>query len=147
MVRRYGAYGLRLTELARGQDGRAVDPSSERKGTSAETTFNSDLSDFAALEDRLQPLCEKVAARLRERGWATRIVVLKLKTSRLPPADPATHPARPHPDRAHALRLRRELLRAEARGTAYRADRGGRRRAAGSQRRQNDFFGGEKRGR
>ena len=54
-----GAHGLRLAQLSRGQDARAVDPESDRKGISAETTFNDDLCELAALEDRLWPCCEK----------------------------------------------------------------------------------------
>src|SRR5262249_30220466 len=56
LANRYGDYGLRLARLARGQDARAVDPDSERKGMSAETTFNEDLSRLGELEDELWPL-------------------------------------------------------------------------------------------
>jgi DNA polymerase-4 len=143
MVRRYGAYGLRLTELARGQDGRAVDPSSERKGTSAETTFNSDLSDLAALEDRLQPLCEKVAARLRERGWATRIVVLKLKTTDFRLLTRRRTLPVPTQTARTLYACARELLRAEARGTAYRLIGVGAAELLEASVGQNDFFGGD----
>ena len=41
------------------EDARPVDPDSERKGISAETTFLEDLSELAALEGRLWPLCDK----------------------------------------------------------------------------------------
>jgi DNA polymerase-4 len=120
LIQRFGSYGLRLHDLAHGRDSRVVDPASERKGTSAETTFNTDLADLAALEDKLQPLCEKVAHRLRERGWATRVVVLKLKTSdfrlltRRRTLPVATQTART------LFTCARELLRAEAHGTPYR---------------------------
>ena len=51
------------------------------KSVSAETTFDSDLSDAGALADTLWPLCERVAARLRHGEVAAHTVVLKLKTA------------------------------------------------------------------
>ena len=51
--------------VAHAQDARAVDPDHERKSLSAETTFNSDISDRGALEDELWPLCERVARKMR----------------------------------------------------------------------------------
>ncbi|MBC6982083.1 DNA polymerase IV [Caulobacter sp. 17J80-11] len=81
LARRFGEYGLRLSQLSRGQDARAVDPESERKGMSAETTFNDDMAGLAQLEDELWPLCDKLAAKARRDGAAARVVVLKLKTA------------------------------------------------------------------
>jgi DNA polymerase IV len=80
LARRWGAHGLRLARLARGEDRRPVDPEGDRKGVSAETTFDVDLRELHALEDRLWPCCEKVAARARADGFAGRTVVLKLRT-------------------------------------------------------------------
>ena len=81
LAQRFGTYGLRLSDLANGRDDRPVDPDQERKGVSAETTFNTDLDARSDLEDRLWPLCEKVGRRMREGGLAGRAVVLKLKTA------------------------------------------------------------------
>ncbi len=78
---RWGAHGLRLSQLAHGQDDRAVDPDQERKGISAETTFDEDISGRDQLEDRLWPLCEKVARHARQSTVAGRVVTLKLKTA------------------------------------------------------------------
>jgi DNA polymerase-4 len=75
----WGAHGLRLSELARGKDARPVDPDQERKGISAETTFEHDLTALGALEDKLAPLCEKVARQARAAGVAGRTVTLKLR--------------------------------------------------------------------
>ena len=47
----------------------------------AETTFDVDLSDAEELAATLWPLCERVAARLRQSESAARTVVLKLKTA------------------------------------------------------------------
>jgi DNA polymerase-4 len=81
LVNRFGAQGLRLSQLARGQDARPVDPSQERKGISAETTFEDDLSALTALEDKLAPLCDKVAQQARAAGVAGRAVTLKLRAT------------------------------------------------------------------
>jgi DNA polymerase-4 len=81
LAKRWGAYGLRLASLSRGEDARAVDPDQARKSISAETTFNEDIADLDALEDRLQPLCERVARTARKSGLAGRVVTLKLKRS------------------------------------------------------------------
>jgi DNA polymerase-4 len=81
LVRRYGAIGHRLARFARGEDSRPVDPDAPLKSVSAETTFDSDISDAGALADVLWPLCERVAARLRHGDVAAHTVVLKLKTA------------------------------------------------------------------
>jgi len=79
LVKRYGDWGLRLSDLAHGRDSRPVDPEHDRKGMSAETTFNVDLSSAADLESQLWPLCEKLAAKARRDGIAGRVVTLKLR--------------------------------------------------------------------
>ncbi len=81
LASRFGAHGLRLSGLAKGQDSRLVNPSEARKGISAETTFGDDLLRLADLEDRLAPLCERVARQARAAGVSGRVVTLKLKTA------------------------------------------------------------------
>ena len=78
---RWGAQGLRLSALSHGRDQRAVNPAEERKGISAETTFNDDLSALADLEDILAGLAEKVARHARTDGVAGWVVTLKLRTT------------------------------------------------------------------
>ena len=51
------------------------------KSISAETTFNTDISDRAELERILWPLAEKVSRRAKAEGLAGQTIVLKLKTS------------------------------------------------------------------
>jgi DNA polymerase-4 len=117
---RFGAHGLRLAQLSQGQDARAVDPDQDRKSVSAETTFDEDYADRQTLEDRLWPLCEKVARICRRDGIAGRVAVLKLRRSdfsiitrrRTLPA--ATQTARV------LFQTARELLAREIDGTAYR---------------------------
>jgi DNA polymerase-4 len=79
LIRRYGETGLRLHDLAHGRDARRVNPEHDRKGMSAETTFNDDLTDAADLEAELWPLCEKLASKARRDGVASRVLVLKLR--------------------------------------------------------------------
>ena len=79
LIRRYGEWGLRLHDLSQGRDARAVNPDHDRKGMSAETTFNDDLTTVEALEAQLWPLCEKLASKARRDGVASRVIVLKLR--------------------------------------------------------------------
>ena len=79
LAARYGDHGLRLHALAHARDSRPVDPESDRRGMSAETTFNEDLSDVKALDDELWPLCDKLASKARRAGVAGRVLVLKLR--------------------------------------------------------------------
>lgn len=79
LVRLYGETGLRLHDLAHGRDARVVNPDHDRKGMSAETTFTEDLTSAADLEGELWPLCEKLAAKARGDGVASRVLVLKLR--------------------------------------------------------------------
>jgi DNA polymerase-4 len=77
----YGAYGLRLASLARGQDARPVQSGQARKSLSAETTFEDDLVRIEDLTARLWPLCETVARRVRGENIAGRVVTLKLRAA------------------------------------------------------------------
>jgi DNA polymerase-4 len=81
LVLRYGSMGHRLYRFARGEDSRHVEPDAPAKSVSAETTFNEDLSERAALEAELWPLAEAVSRRLKKGELAARSVVLKLKTA------------------------------------------------------------------
>ena len=81
LSRRFGTYGLRLSQLSQGLDSRPVDPNQIRKSVSAETTFSKDLSLLDDLTDALWPLCEKVARQMRTGAIAGRVATLKLKTS------------------------------------------------------------------
>jgi len=120
LTRRWGAYGLRLSELAQGRDGRAVDPDQERKSISAETTFFDDLTDLGDLEDRLWPLCERVGRQARAGGVAGRVATLKLKTKDFRTLTRRRTLAVPTQSGGALFQLTRALLAAEMRGDAYR---------------------------
>ncbi len=79
---RLGKDGPALVRRARGEDSRAVSPGQDTKSVSAETTFDHDLSDPAALERYLWRIAEKLARRLHEKELAAGGVVLKLRTAR-----------------------------------------------------------------
>jgi len=81
LMRRYGEEGRRLSRLCRGIDERKVDAARETKSISAETTFESDISDFRTLERILWTLSEEVSARLKQKELAGATVTLKLKTA------------------------------------------------------------------
>ena len=81
MMREFGQEGQRLWRLARGIDSRSVSPDREAKSISAETTFESDISDAETLLPVLHQLCEKVAGRLKKADLAGRSITLKLKTA------------------------------------------------------------------
>ena len=120
MGQRFGAYGLRLHQLSRGEDSRPVNPNEARKGVSNETTFETDISDCETLEDILWPLCEKTARRCREAGVAGRAVVLKLKTADFRIITRRRTLPVPVQTAKGLFATARELLAPEARGVAYR---------------------------
>lgn len=80
LMRRFGNMGARLYHLSRGEDLRDVSTERETKSISAETTFNDDISDYAALEPILWKLAERVSRRAKTSGMAGYTVTMKLKT-------------------------------------------------------------------
>ncbi|MCG7362907.1 DNA polymerase IV [Roseomonas sp. ACRSG] len=119
-AQRFGEDGPALAARARGEDSRPVDPNRETKSISAETTFETDIADLAALEVPLWRMCEKLARRLRQQGFAAGGVVLKLKTASfaLRTRHARLHAATRLPDTLFAAA--RPLLAKEADGTAFR---------------------------
>lgn len=117
LEQRFGRWGRRLHELARGIDEHAVQPERPTLQVSAEDTFENDLR-LDELETHIRRLAEKAwAGHLREqgskeRGRVARTVVLKLKTSDFRiltrSVTPATRPLSAHAlaDIACALRDR-----------------------------------------
>jgi DNA polymerase-4 len=60
----FGSLGDRIYELARGQDQRAVQPNSQRKSLSTETTYNADLKSLAVCEAELIKLIDDLKAQV-----------------------------------------------------------------------------------
>lgn len=120
MAKRYGDHGLRLARLARAEDNRKVQTSSERKSVSAETTFNSDIRDLETLKDMLWQVCLKTSDRSKAKNLAGQVVTLKLKTSGFKSVTRRRTLAQPVQLADVIFRALEPLLEAEANGEAFR---------------------------
>ncbi|UEM22463.1 DNA polymerase IV [Skermanella mucosa] len=120
LMKRYGVMGRRLYRFARGEDLRTVDPDEETKSISAETTFNHDIADLDELVNRLWPLCETVARRLKAQGLAGGSVVLKLKTAEFRQATRSRKLGSPTQMADAIFQAALPLLEREATGIQYR---------------------------
>ena len=97
LQQRFGRYGMRLYELARGIDNNPVEPNRPTQSISAEDTFETDVL-LAATEPMIRSLAEKVWNASRKETRIPRTVVLKLKTAQFsiltrsltPPSTPAS---------------------------------------------------------
>lgn len=145
LVERWGAHGLRLAQLAQGRDARAVNPNEERKGISAETTFETDLSGLADLEDKLAPLCERVARQARAGGVAGRVVTLKLRTTDFRIVTRRRTVAVPTQTAKTLFAVGRELLAKEATGRPWRLIGIGVAELIEAATAEADFFAGDER--
>jgi DNA polymerase IV len=76
----FGRYGMRLYELARGNDDSKVVPDRPTQSISVEDTLERDVP-LADLEPMIRRLAEKLWSASRKESRAARTVVLKLKTS------------------------------------------------------------------
>jgi DNA polymerase IV len=94
---RFGRYGVRLYELARGVDGTKVVPDRPTQSISAEDTFERDVP-LTETEPMIRKLAELTWAASRKESRIARTVVLKLKTaefkiltrSHTPPSPPSS---------------------------------------------------------
>ncbi len=77
---RFGRYGVRLYELARGIDNSEVVPDRPTQSISAEDTFEQDIL-LTDMEPMIRKLAEHTWATSRKESRIARTVVLKLKTS------------------------------------------------------------------
>jgi DNA polymerase-4 len=77
---RFGRYGVRLYELARGIDNSDVVPDRPTQSISAEDTFEQDVL-LAEMEPMIRKLAEHAWTASRKESRIARTVVLKLKTS------------------------------------------------------------------
>jgi len=97
LQQRFGRYGMRLYELARGIDNNAFEPNRPTQSISAEDTFETDVL-LHETEPMIRRLAEKVWNASRKETRIPRTVVLKLKTAQFailtrsltPPATPST---------------------------------------------------------
>ncbi|NLE71422.1 MAG: DNA polymerase IV [Actinomycetales bacterium] len=75
------AAGAHLHDLAWGRDPRPVTPERQEKSVGAETTFDVDLHDRAAIEAQVLAMAERCTRHLRAKGLVGRTVVLKVRTA------------------------------------------------------------------
>ena len=80
LEQRFGRYGMRLYELARGIDNSPVEPNRPTQSISAEDTFETDVL-LHETEPIIRRLAEKVWKASRKESRIPRTVVLKLKTA------------------------------------------------------------------
>ena len=120
LMKQFPSDGRRLWRLARGIDDRAVVPDRGAKTISSETTFETDISDFATLEKLLWRLSEKVSARLKHGELAGLTITLKLKTADFRQRSRSRSLAAPTQLAAKIFSVSREMLGREIDGTAFR---------------------------
>ena len=120
LMKQFGGEGRRLWRLARGIDDRKVTPDRGAKTISNETTFETDIRDFATLERILWRLCEKVSSRLKSGQLSGSTVTLKLKTADFRQRTRAQSIHAPTQMAAKIFATARELLAKEIDGTAFR---------------------------
>ena len=120
LMRQFGAEGRRLWRLARGLDDRRVVPDRGAKTISSETTFETDIRDFASLEKTLWRLSEKVSSRLKNGELAGSTITLKLKTADFRQRTRSQSIHAPTQFAAKIFAVSRQMLAREIDGTAFR---------------------------
>jgi len=120
LMKQFPSDGRRLWRLARGIDDRRVVPDRGAKTISSETTFETDIRDFATLERLLWRLSEKVSARLKTSELAGATITLKLKTADFRQRTRSQSIAAPTQLAAKIFAVSREMLAKEIDGTAFR---------------------------
>ncbi len=81
LAQRFGKHGYDMARRSRGLDDRPVEPESETKSISRETTFERDVRDHAALRQTLLEPSEDVGRQLWQEGLRGSTVKLKLRWS------------------------------------------------------------------
>jgi DNA polymerase-4 len=120
LMKQFGAEGRRLWRLARGIDDRRVVADRGAKTISSETTFETDIRDFATLERTLWRLSEKVSGRLKSSELAGSTITLKLKTADFRQRTRSQSIHAPTQLAAKIFAISREMLAKEIDGTAFR---------------------------
>lgn len=120
LMKQFGGEGRRLWRLARGIDDRKVVADRGAKTISSETTFETDIRDYATLEKLLWRLSEKVSARLKASQLAGATITLKLKTADFRQRTRSQSIAAPTQLAGKIFAVCKEMLARETDGTAFR---------------------------
>lgn len=120
LMKQFASEGRRLWRLARGIDDRSVVADRGAKTISSETTFETDIRDFATLEKILWRLCEKTSARLKTSELSGCTITLKLKTADFRQRTRSQSIQTPTQLAAKIFAVTREMLTKEIDGTAFR---------------------------
>ncbi|WP_375789640.1 DNA polymerase IV [Bradyrhizobium sp. Pha-3] len=120
LMKQFASEGRRLWRLARGIDDRNVVPDRGAKTISSETTFETDIRDFAILEKLLWKLSEKTSARLKSSDLSGCTITLKLKTADFRQRTRSQSIQTPTQLAAKIFAVTREMLVKEIDGTAFR---------------------------
>jgi DNA polymerase IV len=120
LMKQFSTEGRRLWRLARGIDDRLVVADRGAKTISSETTFETDIRDFASLEKTLWRLSEKVSSRLKSSELAGSTITLKLKTTDFRQRTRSQSIHAPTQLAAKIFATSREMLAKEIDGTAFR---------------------------
>ena len=120
LMKQFSTEGRRLWRLARGIDDRRVVPDRDAKTISSETTFETDIRDFALLEKTLWRLSEKVSMRLKNGDLSGLTITLKLKTADFRQRTRSQSIHAPTQLAAKIFAVSREMLAKEIDGTAFR---------------------------
>lgn len=73
------AMGARVWQLARGIDPRTVETERVEKSVGHEETFHTDIYDTVVLHTEFRRLADRVGARLREHGWESSTIAIKVR--------------------------------------------------------------------
>jgi DNA polymerase-4 len=120
LMKQFGTEGRRLWRLARGIDDRRVVAERGAKTISSETTFETDIRDFATMEKTLWRLSEKVSSRLKNAELSGSTITLKLKTADFRQRTRSQSIHAPTQLAAKIFTVCREMLAKEIDGTAFR---------------------------
>ncbi len=81
LVQFFGAYGVRLHELANGVDDRRVHEGGKRKSIGEEVTFRQDVDDNELIENVLFEIADRLTRKMRQKRFAGKTVTLKIRLS------------------------------------------------------------------
>jgi DNA polymerase IV len=81
MQKLLGEHGLSIWERAQGIDNNPVEPYSERKSISEETTFDQDTIDIKMIEDKMVHMLENLTYQLRRSNQLSGCVTIKIRYS------------------------------------------------------------------